>query len=90
MSSTIPSNGDLNPYGVAVVPQNFPTGGKISPGDVLVSNFNNSNNLQGTGVTIIKLTPTGPVAPSVTAGQPGNATTFFTALCPASPQRSAF
>ena len=78
MSSTIPANGDLNPYGVAVVPQNFPTGGTISPGDVLVSNFNNSSNLQGTGVTIIKLTPSGPVAPSVAPGQNGNATTFFT------------
>jgi hypothetical protein len=72
VSSTIPGNGDLNPYGVAVVPPNFPTGGKISPGDVLVSNFNNSSNLQGTGVTIIQLTPTGPVAPA------GTATTFFT------------
>ena len=78
VSSTIPANGDLNPYGVAVVPQNFPTGGTISPGDVLVSNFNNSSNLQGTGVTIIKLTPSGPVAPSVAPGQNGNATTFFT------------
>jgi hypothetical protein len=78
VSSTIPPNGDLNPYGVAIVPPNFPTGGKIAPGDVLVSNFNNLNNLQGTGVTIIKLTPTGLVAPSVAAGQAGNATTFFT------------
>jgi hypothetical protein len=78
VSSTIPANGDLNPYGVAIVPQNFPTGGTISAGDVLVSNFNNLSNLQGTGVTIIKLTPTGPVAPSVAPGQPGNATTFFT------------
>ena len=78
VSSTIPANGDLNPYGVAIVPQNFPTGGTISAGDVLVSNFNNLSNLQGTGATIIKLTPTGPVAPSVAPGQPGNATTFFT------------
>ena len=78
VSSTIPANGDLNPYGVAIVPPNFPIGGKIKAGDVLVSNFNNSSNLQGTGVTIIKLTPTGPVAPSVAPGQAGNATTFFT------------
>jgi hypothetical protein len=77
VSSTIPANGDLNPYGVAIVPPNFPTGGAISPGDVLVSNFNNLNNLQGTGITIIKLTPSGPVAPSVAPGQAGNATTFF-------------
>jgi hypothetical protein len=79
VSSTIPANGDLNPYGVAIVPPNFPTGGTISPGDVLVSNFNSSNNFQGTGVTIIKLTPTGPVAPPpVGPGPAGNATTFFT------------
>src|SRR5271166_848279 len=81
VSSTIPENGDLNPYGVAFVPKDFPTGGKIAPGDVLVANFNNSNNLQGTGVTIIKFTPTaGAVAPGVSAGQNGNATTFFTSM----------
>ena len=78
VSSTIPGNGDLNPYGVAFVPQGFPGGGSIAPGDVLVSNFNNLNNLQGTGVTIIKLTPNGAVAPSVAAGSTGNALTFFT------------
>jgi DNA-binding beta-propeller fold protein YncE len=31
-SSTIPSNGDLNPYGVAFVPADIPTGGLIAPG----------------------------------------------------------
>jgi hypothetical protein len=77
ISSTIPANGDLNPYGVAIVPQGFPSGGAIAPGDVLVSNFNNSTNAQGTGTTIVKLTPNGLVAPAVPAGQPGNATTFF-------------
>lgn len=76
-SSTIPPNGDLNPYGVAFVPQDFPRGGSIAPGDVLVSNFNNFNNLQGTGTTIVKLTPTGDLAPGVVAGTPGNAATFF-------------
>jgi hypothetical protein len=78
VSSTIPSNGDLNPYGIVFVPKDFPSGGKIAPGDVLVSNFNNFKNLQGTGVTIIKFTPAGPVAPSVSPGQNGTATTFFT------------
>ncbi|HEV7123756.1 MAG TPA: hypothetical protein VGN24_10115 [Rhodanobacter sp.] len=76
-SSTIPANGDLNPYGVAFVPRNFPRGGSIAPGDVLVSNFNNFNNLQGTGTTIVKLTPTGDLAPGVVAGTAGNAATFF-------------
>jgi hypothetical protein len=54
--STVPSNGDVNPYGVAVVPANFPTGGLLNPGDILVSNFNNSQNLQGTGTTIVQIT----------------------------------
>ena len=76
-SSTIPANGDLNPYGVAFVPAGFPQNGMISSGDVLVSNFNNIDNLQGTGTTIIKLTPTGNLAPGVDAGTNGNATTFF-------------
>jgi hypothetical protein len=71
-SSTIPANGDLNPYGVAFVPAGFPTGGAIGPGDVLVSNFNNSGNLQGTGTTIVQLRPAGSLAP------PGTAVTFFT------------
>src|ERR1700721_2546210 len=48
--STVPANGDQNPYGVAFVPQNFQTGpGPLKHGDILVSNFNNSQNLQGTG-----------------------------------------
>jgi hypothetical protein len=71
ISSTIPANGDLNPYDVAIVPPNFPAGGAIAPGDVLVSNFNNSSNAQGTGTTIVKLTPNGLVALA------GQATTFF-------------
>ena len=71
-SSTIPANGDLNPYGVAFVPKGFPAGAAIAAGDVLVSNFNNSMNIQGTGTTIVKLTPAGTPAP------PGSAVTFFT------------
>jgi uncharacterized protein (TIGR03118 family) len=57
--TTVPPNGDVNPYGVAFVPQGFPTGGTISPGDILVSNFNNSSNQQGTGSTIVSITPSG-------------------------------
>ena len=40
--STVPPNGDVNPYGVAFVPQGFPNGGSLKAGDILVSNFNNS------------------------------------------------
>src|SRR5215469_5294964 len=51
--STVPPNGDLNPYGVAFVPKGFKSGGPLQPGDILVSNFNASSNLQGTGTTIV-------------------------------------
>ena len=58
-ASIVPPNGDLNPYGVAFVPREFPSGGTIGPGDVLVANFNNSDNIQGTGTTIVAISPTG-------------------------------
>ena len=32
--STVPANGDVNPYGVAFVPYDFASGGSIHPGDV--------------------------------------------------------
>jgi hypothetical protein len=75
-SSTIPANGDVNPYGVAFVPDGFPSGGSIAAGDVLVANFNNGANLQGTGTTIVSLSEHGPLAP------PGAAATFFTSKLP--------
>lgn len=58
IASTIPSNGDLNPYGVARVPT---TAGSLTRGNILVSNFNNSANLQGTGTTIVQISPSGSV-----------------------------
>jgi hypothetical protein len=58
VASTIPSNGDLNPYGVARVPT---TTGSLTKGNILVSNFNNSKNLQGTGTTIVQISPSGAV-----------------------------
>ena len=56
--STIPANKDVNPYGVAFVPNRYPQG-TLQPDDILVSNFNNLNNLQGTGTTIVRITPKG-------------------------------
>jgi hypothetical protein len=58
LASTVPGNGDVNPYGVAVVPV---SSGRLESGDVLVSNFNNHRNLQGTGTTIVEISPTGNV-----------------------------
>ncbi|MGH3215349.1 MAG: hypothetical protein ACRDN1_26520 [Trebonia sp.] len=54
IASTVPANGDVNPYGVAVVPRST---GRLYRGDVLVSNFNNKANVQGTGTTIVAVTP---------------------------------
>jgi len=57
--STVPANGDVNPYGVAFVPAAFPSGGLAHPGDILVSNFNDSANIQGTGSTIVDINQQG-------------------------------
>ena len=58
ISSTVPSNGDVNPYGLFVVPK---TNGNLVKGDALVSNFNNDVNLpagqQGRGSTIVEISP---------------------------------
>jgi hypothetical protein len=56
VASTVPANGDVNPYGVAVVPASI---GKEIQGNILVSNFNNRANLQGTGTTIVQVSPSG-------------------------------
>ena len=83
--STVPANGDGNPYGVAFVPRNFPSGGAISPGDVLVSNFNNAptmtgGNLQGTGTTIVDVPPNGPVTLFFQSSTPTGLTTALNVL----------
>ena len=41
--TTVPASGDLNPYGVALVPAGFPRGGLLKPGQILVANFNNEH-----------------------------------------------
>jgi hypothetical protein len=56
LNSTVPFNGDVNPYGLVTVPRST---GNLVAGDLLVSNFNNRKNLQGTGTTIDQLTPSG-------------------------------
>jgi hypothetical protein len=53
-TTTVTSNGDLNPYAVILAPV---SAGKVQQGDVLVDNFNNISNLQGTGTTIIDYSP---------------------------------
>jgi hypothetical protein len=56
LASTVPANGDVNPYGVAVVPRST---GNLHQGSVLVSNFNAASNIQGTGTTIVQVSPGG-------------------------------
>jgi DNA-binding transcriptional MerR regulator len=56
VASTVPANGDVNPYGVAVVPA---SAGRLTAGDILVSNFNDKANVQGTGNTVVQVSPAG-------------------------------
>src|SRR5580704_29773 len=56
VSTTVPSNGDVNPYGVARVPLSK---GSLVEGRFLISNFNNGGNFQGTGTTIVQIAPNG-------------------------------
>jgi len=56
VASTVPANGDVNPYGVAVVRRST---GRLQRGHVLVSNFNDRSNAQGTGTTIVSIGPGG-------------------------------
>jgi hypothetical protein len=58
IASTVPGNGDLNPYGVAQVKR---TTGNLRAGHILVSNFNDSGNFQGSGTTIVEVAPDGTV-----------------------------
>jgi hypothetical protein len=57
LASTVPANGDVNPYGVAVVPASE---GLLTQGDILVSNFNDKANVQGTGTSLVEVSPGGP------------------------------
>jgi hypothetical protein len=56
VGSTVPANGDVNPYGVAVVDHSQ---GHLVAGDDLVSNFNDKGNFQGTGKSIVEIAPDG-------------------------------
>jgi hypothetical protein len=74
VASTIPTSGpgagDVNPYGVAVVPHST---GNLQRGNVLVSNFNNVANVQGTGTTIVQVTPGGQASLFAQIGNLGGA-----------------
>jgi hypothetical protein len=56
LGSTEPANGDVNPYGLALVTSSV---GKLRAGELLVSNFNDKANDQGTGTTIEQLSSSG-------------------------------
>jgi hypothetical protein len=59
IASTVPTNGDVNPYGIFVVPN---TVGNLVKGNLLISNFNAASNQQGTGTTIMQISPGGMVS----------------------------
>jgi sugar lactone lactonase YvrE len=86
VASTVPVNGDINPYGIVVVPRSV---GSLKRGHILISNFNNSTNAQGIGTTIVQVSPEGTLTlfaqidPSTVAGRcPGGVglTTALTVL----------
>ncbi|RMI34916.1 NHL repeat-containing protein [Nocardia stercoris] len=54
LAATTPANGDVNPYAVLPVVH---LGGALGAGDVLVGNFNDKSNNQGTGTTIVNVHP---------------------------------
>jgi hypothetical protein len=56
IGSTVPADGDVNPYGLAIVGA---SAGKLVAGDMLVSNFNSKANVQGTGTTLVHISPKG-------------------------------
>jgi hypothetical protein len=62
----------VNPYGVAVVPA---SAGRLTAGDILVSNFNDKANVQGTGNTIVQVSRAGKtsVFANIAALPPGQA-----------------
>ncbi len=56
VTSTVPANGDVNPYGIAWVTSSV---GKLKAGELLVSNFNDKANNQGTGTTVDEISTSG-------------------------------
>ncbi len=64
------SNGDTNPYGIAVIPK---TAGSLVAGNLLVAEFNNSAGTSGAGTSLVQVNPTtGSVTDFATAAQLGN------------------
>lgn len=66
IGSTEPANGDVNPYGIVTVPTST---GSLMRNNILISNFNDHENLQGTGTTIVQLTPKGSLSVFATIPQ---------------------
>jgi hypothetical protein len=67
VASTVPANGDVNPYGIVFVPTSV---GKLQAGQMLISNFNAKESAkesgQGTGTTIVQVSTAGKVSPFAT------------------------
>jgi hypothetical protein len=77
--STVPQNGDTNPYGLVFVPDDFPSGGAVKPGQLLISNFNDTS-LQGLGTTIVTIDPGDGQTGLFFQGTPGTPIGFTNAL----------
>ena len=60
-------DGQLNPYGLDIAKT---TAGKVTKGDLVICNFNNPQNIQGTGTTLLRLHPVEGSRPLQIANSP--------------------
>lgn len=59
IGSTVPPSGDVNPYGLTRLTTTI---GQLHAGNLLISNYNDKANNQGTGTTLVQLSPAGKPA----------------------------
>lgn len=81
-SAVSPVTGDQNPYGLDIAKV---TSGKIAAGDLVVCDFNNPANVQGTGRSIVALHPVVGAKPLNITGNHENTGCDALALNPAGP-----
>lgn len=67
LASAAAANGDVNPYGIAVVPQ---TTGNLVAGNLLVADFNNSAGTPGSGTSVVQVDPATGTATTFASGLP--------------------
>ncbi|MHB8719497.1 MAG: hypothetical protein ACYDAC_11490 [Candidatus Dormibacteria bacterium] len=67
VASVVPSNGDTNPYSIAVVPLTL---GSLTAGNLLVVNFNDKNGTAGAGTSVVQVNPASGAVTTFASGLP--------------------